>query len=125
MSKTFRRKGYENTQGRSYARRGRKTAGFYTVCDGYWWGRRYMNRDTGSNMPIFREPTYVEYRKEFWRIHGDTGGRNYWSPSRYYRETRQTENRSINKRELIKWLKNDEYEPMFEANPRSHYWDWW
>lgn len=122
MSKTFRRKGYEDTQGRSYHRRGRKTAGFYTMKDGHWWGRSAHRSEI--NIAVFREPTRQEYYEEFWRIHGDTGGRNYWSPGRYYREIRQTENRSINKQELCKWLKNEEYEPLFEANPRSHLWDW-
>jgi len=125
MSKTFRRKGYEDTQRASWDRRGNKTAGYYTERDGYWYGRQGIDRDTGSNMPIFRKPTRLEYFEEYWRIHGDAGGRNYWTPGRYYRETRQVENRSINKRELCKWLKNDEYEPLFEANPRSHLWDWW
>ena len=123
MSKTFRRKGYEDTKGRSYDRRGRKTAGFYTKQDGRWWGRSAHRSEI--NIAVFREPTRQEYYEEFWRIHGDTGGRNYWSPGRYYREIRQTENRSINKQELCKWLKNEEYEPLFEANPRSHMWDWW
>ena len=122
MSKTFRRKGYEDTKGRSYDRRGRKTAGFYTEQDGHWWGRSAYRSEI--NIAVFREPTRQEYYEEFWRIHGDTGGRNYWSPGRYYREIRQTENRSINKQELCKWLKNEEYEPLFEANPRSHLWDW-
>ena len=122
MSKTFRRKGYEDTKGRSYDRRGRKTAGFYTKQDGHWWGRSAHRSEI--NIAVFREPTRQEYYEEFWRIHGDTGGRNYWSPGRYYRKIRQTENRSINKQELCKWLKNEEYEPLFEANPRSHLWDW-
>ena len=123
MSKTFRRKGYECTQGRSYHRRGRKTAGFYTMKDGYWWGKHSFAGE--DSIATFREPTRQEYYEEFWRIHGDTGGRNYWSPGRYYRETRQTQNRSINKQELCKWWKDEDYEPMFEANPRSHLWDWW
>lgn len=123
MSKTFRRKGYEYTQGRSYHRRGRKTAGFYTMKDGYWWGKHSFAGE--DSIATFRKPTRREYYEEFWRIHGDTGGRNYWSPGRYYRETRQTQNRSINKQELCKWWKDEDYEPMFEANPRSHLWDWW
>lgn len=123
MSKTFRRKGYEDTQGRSYHRQGRKTAGFYTVQDGHWWGKRSLVGEV--SIATFREPTRQEYYEEYWRIHGDTGGRNYWSPGRYYRKTRQAQNRSINKQELCKWWKDEDYEPMFEANPRSHLWDWW
>ena len=114
MSRTFRRKGYEKTQGTTWDRKGDKFAGFYTEYD--------LDR-TQNWLCIYREPTKQEYYKEYWRVHGDHH-RNYWSPSHVYREARMRQNRSINKEEIIKWIKDDEYEPLTEANPRSCLWDW-
>ena len=111
MSRTFRRKDYETKR---ISRPGSKVAGYYTVQEG-WWGY--------GRVATFREPTRQEYFEEYWKLHGDNH-RNDYSPSRNYREIRQSENRSINKEELCKWMKNPDHDPLFEANPRSHWWDW-
>lgn len=113
MSRTFRRKGYEAKQG---SIQGGKVAGYYTIKEGGWW--RWNKKPV-----LFREPTRQEYYEQFWKLHGDSH-RNQWSPGRSYREGRQVENQSINKQELCKWLKDADYEPVFEANPRSCLWDW-
>lgn len=118
MSRTFRRKGYENTQRTSWDRCGNRVAGFYTESDPEWWFGRYC-----VDIPEFRKPTRQEYYARFWRYHGDSH-RNAWSPSRYYRHTRHIENKSINNQQLAKWIKNNDYEPLFESNPRSCRWDW-
>ena len=114
MSKTIRRKGYESTAKKVH---GSKTAGYFTIQEGWWF---YYNK---SDEVTFREPTRQEYFKAFWKLHGDSQ-RNAWCPSRSYRHPRTVENRMINKQELIKWLKNEDYEPLFEDNPRSCLWDW-
>ena len=113
MSRTFRRKGYEAKQGHV---NGSKVAGYYTVQEGGWW---YWNKQPVS----FREPTHQEYFEKYWKLHGDSH-RNQWCPGRAYRQGRHAENKSINKQELCKWLKDADYEPVFEANPRSCLWDW-
>lgn len=114
MSRTFRRKGFERTQGATWDRRGDKVAGYYTR---YEWDRAW------GWLMIFRKPTKQEFYENYWRIHGDSH-RNAWSPSRGYRERRQRENRSINKNEIQKWVKNPDYEPLTESDPRSCLWDW-
>lgn len=122
MSRTFRRKNYESTVGQRY-RNYRSLAGYYTknvfrrrTFDGsYYWSLNFV----GS----YRAPTEKEYYHDFWKLHRDNH-QNAWSPNRDYRKFRQVQNRNINKTELAKWIKNENYEPLFEENPRSHYWDW-
>lgn len=113
---------------RANARRGHyipdgfKTAGYYTTYDAHyswnepdWDGPRYT----------YREPTEKE-RFKIWKwFHGESSSGNSFSPGHSYRKTRMRENRSINKQELVRWIKNPEnYEPMFEEDPRSCWWDW-
>jgi hypothetical protein len=117
MSRTYRRKNYEQAQNTSWDRYGNKVAGYYTESDGDWW-------KFSREMRTFRVPTLQEYYHEYWRIHGESRNANYWSPGKWYRLNRMKENRSINKQELARWIKNEEYEPLFEDNPRSCLWDW-
>lgn len=123
MSRTFRRKNYEDTQGTSWDRQGRKTNGYYTTNDreaarnshGYFvWGlKRYRPMDT-------REA----YKARRW-AHGESSTASVRSPNHWHRLMRNKENRSIDKKQLIKWFKSGgEHEPMCEANPRSCLWDW-
>lgn len=123
MSRTYRRKNYEATQGTSWDRASDKIAGFYTVRDwsrGYWKNGVYV-----SGHVYYRAPTEREYNKEHWRIHGESRHSNEWGPGKGYKQHRMNENRQINETELIKWKKYpDDYEPLFEEEPRSHWWDW-
>jgi hypothetical protein len=122
MSRTFRRKHYEESRGGSWAVAGFKTNGFFTTCD---W--EYVKNAYGYYVrteSIYRPMDKRERWKAIRFAHSDNH-RNAHSPSHWYRLNRQKENRSINKRELSKWFHYaGEYEPMFEENPRSHYWDW-
>ena len=120
MSRTFRRKDYEKTRGSSWERQHDKIAGYYTkyeYCrvedDKYRWYEE-----------VWREPTKSERYKMVRWAHGESRTSNERTPSRWFRQDRMNQNRMINKRELIKWLKNAEYDPIFESDPRSHYWDW-
>lgn len=92
-------------------------AGYYTEID------RDLN-EYGSICYVYREPTERErfYKEQF--LHGESRSRNARSPGRYYRKGKQNQNERINKRELHKWIKNNEYEPLFEPNPRSCWMDW-
>lgn len=123
MSRTFRRKNYEDVRGRSWDRAGRKTAGFYTHRDCNTQ-RRFGCTGYFKCVWTYRPMTKREWDKEHRRIHGESH-QNYWGPGRPYKQYRMEENRVINKAELVKWKKYpDDYEPMFEEEPRSHWWDW-
>lgn len=120
MSRTFRCKNYERENNTSWDVGGSKTAGFYTEFDripgryGCWF-----NWGTG----VYRAPTDIEYNKAFWKNHGDSEA-NSRSPGREYRRNRMCQNRSINKQEIYRFMTQEDYEPMCEANPRSCWWDW-
>jgi hypothetical protein len=118
MSRTFRRKGYEATQNTSWDKNGFKTAGHNTTYDGSWRGWSQQGEI------VFRPMTQRE-AYEHWRwCHGE-GHPNQYSPGRGYRARRQSQNRRINKEEMLKWVRADgEYEPIFEENPRRCAWDW-
>lgn len=116
MSRTFRRKGYEDTQGTSWDRKFRKTAGFYTTIDWHYNAHGYWG--------VGREPTATERAAEFKRVHGDTH-RNAWTPSRNtYRKEKIIRNRMYNKGELHKFVYREDYEPLFQAQPYDSWWDW-
>lgn len=118
MSRTIRRKNYENQCGGSWNASGRKLNGVYQI-------REYVRTPNGYWQQSYRAPRTKREHFEVWRtLHGESSHANAWSPSRYFRQFRMSENRMINKTELAKWLSNSEYEPLFECEPRSHLWDW-
>lgn len=121
MSRTFRRKGYEHETGRSWYGSGGKIAGYYTEYDYVWCeDEEYRWRES-----VYRAPTEAEYNTRFWRVHGESSHHNAWTPGPEFRKNRMRENRMINKEELNKWIRNpDNYEPLFEADPRNCWWDW-
>lgn len=124
MSRTVRRKTDRKTNGRCgrYIPEGFKTAGYYTEYD---WHSPWFEPDWDGPTCTYREPTKTERFKIWKRLHGESSHNNEFSPSREYREARMRENRTINKQELVCWMKNPEnYEPLFEDNPRSCWWDW-
>lgn len=119
MSRTVRRKNYENEQGQNSWRM-KRIAGYYTQVEYVWCeDDEYYWYEV-----VYREPTDAEYYHDYYRLHGESKHANAWSPSWWYRHNRMSQNRMHNKTELAKWIKNTDYEPVFENNPRSHYWDW-
>lgn len=116
MSRTFRCKGYEDTQRTSWHKEFNSIAGYYTVRDwryegdAYWWEGR--------------QPTEHERWKRFHDVHGESSTRNSRSPGREFRKARMKENRSITRQELHRFVYQAGYEPMVEAEPRSCWWDW-
>lgn len=121
MSRTFRRKGYEEAN--MPWKEGTKTAGFYTETDWYSVKNKDGSRNMWANYAAYRKPTRDEHNKAYWSIHSDNHP-NAWSPGRWYRNNRMKENRMLTKTELFKYMKNTDYEVMVEANPRSCLWDW-
>lgn len=121
MSRTYRRKNYEDTQGNSWDRKGRKTDGFYTKCNISWYSWSSWNFEELMFRPMTKEERFYSW---YW-AHGESRDANERTPSRWYRKNRQKQNRMINKKEIVQWIKaGGEYEPMCEPNPRSHLWDW-
>jgi hypothetical protein len=119
MSRTYRRKGYEDTQRTSWDRPGNKTFGYYTKRIYRWWA------GSGTLFHTFHVPSKQEYFKMWYRTHGESRTNKERSPDRSYRIHRMKENRNINKQELFKWITQpDNYEPLFESNPRDCWWDW-
>jgi hypothetical protein len=119
MARTFRRKNYEATQNASWATQGFKTAGHNTTYDGSWF--------SWSTQPevVFRQMDQREAYARWRWYHGESRHANHRSPGKHYREWRMSQNRMINKEEILKWIKScGEYEPMGEADPRNCWWDW-
>ncbi len=125
MSRTFRRKGYEATQNTSWDKHGNSVAGYYTESD--------LVRRPGYNGPlwycvnflkVYREPTKAERFRKWYSAHGESRTASERSPNKWHRQHRQNELRTEARRQLNKFLRNDEYEPIIRAKPTSHYWDW-
>lgn len=125
MSRTIRRKNYEDTQGGSWARNGRKTAGYYTQkdltrhwMDGgdyYYW---VFDHD-------FRVPTDREYGEDYWKLHGDTNSHwAYDNPGAWWRRDLQKSQRQKGRQEIHKFMRNEEYEPIIESRRDKSWWYW-
>lgn len=120
MSRTFRRKGYET--GRRPGCQS-KIAGYYTKEDVIKYDADPKNGFTHPTyVHVIRAPTKVEYYKDYWKLHGDNN-QGIWNLHKITRHNRMMQNRRINKNEICKWIKNEEYEPLTEDNPRSNAWD--
>lgn len=111
MSRTFRNRHYHWDSAKT---KGSKVALDYTEC-------RY---DIETGEYYYEEPTPRERFKTFrWRHLDHHSGEV--SPSWWYRNNRMAQNRRINREELFRWAQRpDEYEPLFEEDPRSCMWDW-
>lgn len=121
MSRTVRRKEYE----KRFSRPGSKIAGYYTVEDVTWLeydkpGSPYRHY---SKIISYRSPTDRERGKAYWKLHADNHP-NAWGPGKEFRKSRMKQNRSINKSEIQKWIKNSEHAVLWEVNPRDNKWDW-
>lgn len=121
MSRTYRRKNYENTKGSSWRRRGRKVAGFYTVKEHVkFWVESPHYKAGGYYSSIYgtyvyRAPSRDEYNKAWRRIHRDCAESPTVKGYIEYLDAcgfRQTCNH-----ELFKFMKNSDYEPMIEKKP--------
>lgn len=122
MSRTFRRKGYEEVN--LHWKKGTRVAGFYTETDWHYVGRESLEFSVSYiSYKTYRKPTRQEHNKKYWNIHSDNHP-NAWSPGRLYRNNRMKENRMLTKGELFRYMKDTDYEVMVEANPRSCLWDW-
>lgn len=124
MSRTYRRKNYEATQGTSWDRRGDKIAGYYTVCE---WNYKLHESIEGYSYRqnyTYREPTEHEYGKEYWRVHGDANHSMCWNnPGKWFRNYEQNRQRQHDRRELHEFYTNPDYEVMVYDSYPLPYWD--
>ena len=117
MSRTYRRKNYATTIS-SWEHAGCRRYGFDWTLERRW-------RWVGEGKCItYRPLTERELFERWYRQHGESRNRNERSPSRVHRKYRERQNRNINRQELARWLAYSSYEPLFEENPRSCWWDW-
>jgi hypothetical protein len=113
MSRTFRRRNYEIIYPEIH---GRSVAGFYTK-----W---YYDLEEGH---CFRAPTRKEFFKKYWSVHGDhyhySCGNGCSCRLGYFgKKTANDANRTFNKRQLHKWIKNPSYDPIFNKKPIEYDW---
>lgn len=121
MSRTYRRKNYEDTQGTSWDRKGRKINGYYTEYDykSYWEdGEYYWWYE-------YRPMTEEEIKWQFLRDHGETN--SHWAhnnPGPWVRQHCQKQQRQKARQELSKFYKDTDYEPIIEDRRNLSWWYW-
>ena len=63
-------------------------------------------------------------RKAWHALHAESPSANARSPGRAYRRARQVQHRRHAARELHRYMRGADYEPMVRVNPLSCQWDW-
>jgi len=121
MSRTYRRKNYELTQNTSWDRVGRRVYGFNVERDFIiHHGDRYYFYET-----VYRSATKKEIQDEYKIIHTDNQKSKYDNPPSWFvRLYFEKPLRKHNKRELHRFIRNPDYEPMCEKKSRDALWDW-
>lgn len=109
MSRTFRRKGFEKTRKNQF---GCKLNGYYT--DMQWNG----------NQPVAALMSGVEYRKAYWIIHGESKHNQAWGFNKWSRRYANRIAKTQNKKELFKWMNNNDHEPQLSQAKRTMRYDW-
>ena len=127
MSRTFRRKNYEQTRGASWCRRGWKTNGYYTECEDPWL-MRYV--ETGyywvGGETRYRPMTEREKGKEYWRVHRDHNTPYAWGNEigKWGRRALQKQQRQRSSIEIKRFFSDHDYEPMIEHKRDQTWWYW-
>jgi hypothetical protein len=121
MSRTFRRKNYITENGSSWDRQGRRRYGDYAKRVYIW-----IENETGyvGRCWSLREPTEAEVNKEFKSRYGESSSNCARGPSPENRQKRERAHRRFTTRELYRFTKFDDYEPIVYENPPSCLWDW-
>lgn len=115
MSKTYRRKNYEQTQNSSWDRAGKKKFGIHAT-----W-----NYDNYPDLiQVYRVKTKQEQIKAYIRTHCDGDHFKYSNVPGWFCNIYERGFRQANKREILKYIRQEDYEPMCSANPRDLMWDW-
>ena len=121
MSRTFRRKNFIAENGSSWDRQGRRRYGDCAKRIYIW-----IENETGyvGRCWSLREPTEAEVNKEFKSRYGESSSNCDRGPSPENRQKRERAHRRFTTRELYRFMKFDDYEPIVYENPPSCLWDW-
>lgn len=121
MSRTFRNKNYIVEHGSSWDRQGRRRYGDCAKRIYIW-----IENETGyvGRCWSLREPTEAEVNKEFKSRYGESSSNCTRGPSPENRQKRERAHRRFTTRELYRFMKFDDYEPIVYENPPSCLWDW-
>lgn len=120
MSRTYRRKDYEEVKQNSWDRMGQKKFGKGNC------GVDYAYTKSGGLSPIYRELTKEEKKRNFLRYHTDKGKRcGMGRPPRWFLNLRERTLRQDNKHELYKFMQDQDYEPMCTEEKQWCWWYWW
>lgn len=125
MSRTYRRKNYEDTQGSSWARHGRKTNGYYTYEDYISYWREFDDGYSYRRYYEYRPMTKDEIKWQWLLDHGETN--SSWArnnPTPWIRQYCQKQQRQKARQELCKFFKDEEYEPIIEDRRNTSWWYW-
>lgn len=89
-----------------------------------WWYRGNGKYDPGQICDVLYKRKSVEGKKRLAKFHSDAGthGCKEPGPAWWRNMTAERPNRRKAKRELQKYLVDNEYEPIIEAKPRLEYW---
>jgi hypothetical protein len=103
---------------RTYRRRGERHA--------YDWVLRDCRWVNGVLTPFFMDARSKEGRRALARFHSDA----YWSlrspAPHWYRRIFDHRRRTLNTRQLRRWLDDPGYDPVFDVRHRhSANWSWW
>ena len=101
---------------RTYRRRGQRQ-------DYDWVLRDWVN---GALVPFFIDPRSKEGRRAVARFHSDAFRTLRSTAPRWYRRSFDHRQRTLNARQLRRWLGEPGYDPLFDVRHRhSANWAWW
>ncbi|HWQ38417.1 MAG TPA: hypothetical protein VNM24_07365 [Burkholderiales bacterium] len=103
---------------RTYRRRGQR--------HDYDWVLREYRWVDGVLVPYFIDPRSKEARRAIARFHSDAYCTLKSTAPRWYRSILDHRLRTVNARQLRRWLNDPGYDPVFEARHRHcANWAWW
>lgn len=119
MSRTIRRKNYEETQNTSWDRVGKKIGGRYVVEEYFRWSDdHYYHWSKDFIRPMTKEER-IDHDKRIYRDRKRYGV-PHWYVNLYFEKPL----RQHNKREIQKYFRNEDYEPMCLVKTRDALRDW-
>lgn len=103
---------------RTYRRRGQRQEYVWVLRDYRWDGRALV--------PLLIEASSKEGRRAIARFHSDA----YWTlrstAPRWYRRIFDHRLRTVNRKELRRWIDDPGHDPVFQARHRHNAnWSWW
>src|SRR5512146_1616811 len=103
---------------RTYRRRGQRHEYVWVLRDYRWVG--------GALVPFLIEASSNEGRRAIARFHSDAYGTLRSTAPRWYRRVFDRQLRTLNTRQLRRWLDDHGYDPVFQIRHRqSANWSWW